>query len=96
MSGDIVMNDELLSRVENDLDRMKERLYEPLDAIRSADPSAVGEPGLVDVVSHFRDRWDRSIDEMCEATGNAREQLQKIRDGFAQIDADLAAALREE
>lgn len=64
-----------------------------MDAIKAADPSAVGEPELVEKVSHFRDKWDHSIDEMCEATGNAKEQLQKIRDGFAQIDADLAAAL---
>ena len=96
MSGDIVMNDEFLSEVENDLGHMHDRLYEPLDAIRDADPSAVGEPELVERVSHFRDRWDHSIDEMCEATGNAQEQLRKIRDGFAQIDADLAAALRDD
>jgi len=95
MSGEIVMNDTFLSQVENDLGQMRERLYEPLDAIRRADPSAVGEPELVDRVSHFRDRWDHSIDEMCEATDNAQEQLRKIRDGFAQIDADLAAALRD-
>jgi hypothetical protein len=95
MSGEIVMNDEFLSQVENDLGQMKERLYEPLDAIKSADPSAVGEPELVERVSHFRDKWDHSIDEMCEATGNAQEQLRKIREGFAQIDADLAAALKD-
>ncbi|MCA5891732.1 hypothetical protein LEP48_14595 [Isoptericola sp. NEAU-Y5] len=93
MTGDIVMNDEFLSEVETDLGRMKERLYEPLDAIRSADPAAVGEPELIEKVSHFRDKWDHSIDQMCEATGNAKDQLLKIREGFAKIDADLAAAL---
>ncbi|MEN5074120.1 hypothetical protein ABE437_09915 [Isoptericola cucumis] len=96
MSGDIVMNDEFLAQVEDDLGQMKDRLYEPLDAIKAADPSAVGEPELVEKVSHFRDRWDHSIDEMCEATSNAQEQLRKIRDGFAQIDADLAAALKDD
>ncbi|AEG42917.1 hypothetical protein [Isoptericola variabilis] len=91
--GDLVVNDAFLAQVEGDLGQMKHRLYEPLDAIRSADPGAVGEPQLVEKVSHFRDRWDHSIDQMCEATGNARDQLQKIREAFAQIDADLAAAL---
>lgn len=93
--GDLVMNDEFLATVETDLGQMKDRLYEPLDAIRSADPASVGAPELVEKVSHFRDRWDHSIDQMCEATGNAKEQLQNIREAFAQVDADLAAALRD-
>jgi len=90
------MNDELLSQVEEDLGRMKERLYEPLDAIRKADPSSVGAPELVEKVSHFRDKWDYSIDQMCEATGNAKQQLTNVREAFAKVDADLAAALKAE
>lgn len=89
----LVMNDEFLATVENDLGQMKDRLYDPLDAIRKAEPSAVGEQGLIEKVEHFKNRWDHSIDQMCEATGNAQKQLQKIREGFAKVDADLAAAL---
>ena len=91
--SDLVMNDEFLARVETDLGQMKDRLYDPLDAIKKADPSAVGEPGLIEKVEHFKNRWDHSIDQLCEATGSAQEQLQKIREGFAKVDADLAVAL---
>ncbi|GGM35110.1 hypothetical protein ACFQBY_10570 [Promicromonospora citrea] len=93
MGGDLVMNDAFLAQVENDLGQMKDRLYDPLNAIKKADPSAVGEPELVEKVAHFKDRWDYSIDQMCEATGNAQEQLRIIREGFAKVDADLAKAL---
>jgi archaellum component FlaC len=91
--GDLVMDDAFLATVEDDLGQMKDRLYEPLDAIKRADPSAVGEPELIEKVEHFKNRWDHSIDQMCEATGKAQEQLQKIREAFAKVDADLAAAL---
>ena len=91
--GDLVMDDEFLAQVENDLGEVKNRLYEPLDDLRAADASAVGEPELVDKVDHFKNKWDHSIDKMCEGAENAKKQLEIIRAEFAKIDASLAAAL---
>lgn len=88
--ADLYIDMDALARTRGDLERIRELLHEPLDAMAAQAGRAVQIDVLRSRLEDFGDAWDHGIKKLGEYAGGVTEALDEIERTFSELDAQLA------
>ncbi|MCU1442710.1 MAG: hypothetical protein JWQ59_860 [Cryobacterium sp.] len=94
MSGDLVIQMDLLDQLETDLAGIAAE-YEKADDFSAELADVVGHVALGDQVREFSTSWNDRRKNMAEQVTALHGQVAAIRDAFTEVDLELSKALQE-
>lgn len=90
---DLFIDGDALAATRATLENIRETLSGAAGAMSSVPGDVTANDTLRARLSGFGSEWSDGIDKLAEASGGGAEGLRVIAEGFAQLDAELAAAL---
>jgi len=93
---DLFIDWQVLARTQGRLRRIGDLLEQPCRKLAVLPAEAVGQERLRQQMRNFGDQWSYGIGKLGEYAGAAEEALEKIKEGFENVDNDLLAAIEGE